>query len=133
MEFEHEQRAVDLFKKAEKKYSSKSFFSFNSNAKYEEAGDLYTQSGNSFKVAQKFQQAGEAYEKAADCHLKLKSLLDASSSLTDAAGCYKKTSPHDAIRCLQRAIEIYMEQGRFSTCAKQHKDIAELYGSMIPQ
>lgn len=32
-----------------------------------------------------------------------------------------------AVRCMQRALDIYVEAGRFSIAAKAEKDIAEIY------
>ena len=32
-----------------------------------------------------------------------------------------------AVRCLQRALDIYVEAGRFSVAAKAEKDIAEVF------
>lgn len=49
--------------------------------------------------------------------------------LVDAANCYKKVSPEKAVKCLEQTIEIYVDMGRFTTAAKHHISIAEIYES----
>lgn len=47
----------------------------------------------------------------------------------DASNCFKKTDPSNAIRCLEKTIELYQDMGRFTTAAKHHISIAEIYES----
>lgn len=78
-----------------------------------------------FKMAKKWSNAGEAFSKAADLHLAKQNRHDAASNFVDAATCYKKTDTKTAVSNLERAIEQYLEMGRFSLAAKHHQGIAE--------
>lgn len=119
-----EAKARELVAKADKKLSS--WFSF-SDAKYEDAEELYKKAANQFKAAQKWIDAGETFEKAAQCHIKLKDPSGIASSYQDAANCYRKTDCDQAVRCYKATAEIHIELGRFTSAAKVQKDIGELY------
>jgi len=103
------------------------FSFFSGNAKFEDAVELYTKAGNSFKIGKKWDRAGEAFTKAAECHLKLQSKHEAAQSYLNAAMCYKKTNITTAVMCMKQGIEFYTEEGRFSIAAKHQKELAELY------
>ncbi|KAH9517552.1 hypothetical protein DERF_008218 [Dermatophagoides farinae] len=49
----------------------------------------------------------------------------------DAANCFKKVDPSQSIRCLEKTIELYQDMGRFTTAAKHHISIAEIYESEL--
>ncbi|KAH9287813.1 hypothetical protein KI387_031930, partial [Taxus chinensis] len=57
----------------------------------------------------------------------LESKHEAASAYVDAANCYKKINTKDALRCLDLAIDHFVEIGRLSTAAKHYKDIGEIY------
>jgi len=123
-----EQRAHDLLVEAEKK--QKGWSLFNSQAKYEDAAELYTKAAAQFKIAKLWQEAGDAYVKAAELYeTKSKSETDAVRCYTDAAKSYKNTSPADAIRVYNIAVAKNMENNKFSVAAKLYKDLAELLES----
>ncbi|XP_022535496.1 N-ethylmaleimide-sensitive factor attachment protein, alpha b isoform X2 [Astyanax mexicanus] len=71
--------------------------------------------------------AGNAFSQAALLHLQMQSKHDAATNFIDAGNAFKKADPQEAINCLNRAIEIYTDMGRFTIAAKHHITIAEIY------
>lgn len=57
----------------------------------------------------------------------MQSKHDAATNFIDAGNAFKKADPQEAINCLNRAIEIYTDMGRFTIAAKHHISIAEIY------
>ncbi|VVC39232.1 NSF attachment protein,Tetratricopeptide-like helical domain,Uncharacterised protein family UPF0363 [Cinara cedri] len=126
----NEEKAMALLSEADKKLnSSKGFFSslFGSVSKVEDAIDCYQHAANLFKMAKKWPQAGRAFCMAADLNFKSGRKHDAATNYVDSANCFKKTDPNEAAQCLEKAIDIYTDMGRFTMAAKQHQNIAEMY------
>uniref|UniRef100_A0A674MTP7 N-ethylmaleimide-sensitive factor attachment protein, alpha b n=1 Tax=Takifugu rubripes TaxID=31033 RepID=A0A674MTP7_TAKRU len=124
-----EKEAMALIAEAEKKMrSSQSFFGalFGGSSKMEEACDLYVRAANMYKMAKNW-SAGNAFSEAARLHLQMQSKHDAATNFIDAGNAFKKADPQEAINCLNRAIEIYTDMGRFVIAAKHHMHIAEIY------
>jgi len=94
--------------------------------KYEDAVDIYRQAANAYKISKQFQEAGNAFQKVAECHLQLSSKHEAASAYQNAATCFMKASPKDAINALSRAIELFIDEGRFGPAAKHEQQIGEL-------
>mgnify|MGYP002649752197 CR=1 FL=1 len=67
--------------------------------------------------------------KAADLHLQQNNKHDGGTLYVDAANCFKKVDPSRAIKCLEKTIELFQDMGRFTTAAKHHISIAEIYES----
>lgn len=131
---DNEQKGMQLMQEAEKKLkSSKGFFgsmlaSFGGgSSKQEEAAELYVRAANSFKMAKKWSLGGEAFCKAAELQLALDSKHEGATRYVDAGNCYRKGDANEAVRCLQKAIEIYTDMGRFTIAAKHHITVAEIY------
>ncbi|KAL4658590.1 alpha-soluble NSF attachment protein [Arapaima gigas] len=125
-----EKEALALIAEAEKKLkSSQSFFGtlFGGSSKVEEACDMYARAANMFKMAKNWSAAGNAFSQAARLHLQMQSKHDAATNFIDAGNAFKKADPQEAINCLNRAIEIYTDMGRFTIAAKHHISIAEIY------
>ncbi|XP_004205892.1 alpha-soluble NSF attachment protein isoform X1 [Hydra vulgaris] len=126
-----EDRANEYLAEAKKNIeSSKGFFGrmFGATSKIEDASSLYSRAGNSFKIAKNWKAAGDAFCEAAKLQEnQLQSKHEAASQYVEAANCYRKSNFEEAINCLQQAIEIYTEMGRFSIAAKHHITIAEIY------
>ncbi|OMO73552.1 NSF attachment protein [Corchorus capsularis] len=120
-------RGEEYEKQAEKKLTSWGLF--GSSSKYESAADLFEKAANSFKHAKAWDKAGSTYLKLANCHLKLESKHEAAQSYVEAAHAYKKTTTKEAISCLQEAVNLFCDIGRFSMAARYYKEIAELYES----
>ncbi|KAH3766577.1 soluble NSF attachment protein [Pelomyxa schiedti] len=117
------QRAREMCAQATKKMNSW----FGGNGKFEEASELFSKAGNLFKVAKSWDEAGQAYDRAADCQLRINNKYEAATQLVNAAGCYKKTKSPDASRAFVRAIEILVDEGRFSIAARHQQELAEIY------
>ena len=76
-----------------------------------------------------FLEAGNAFIKAADLHLQQNNKHDGGTLYVDASNCFKKVDPGKAIKCLEKTIELFQDMGRFTTAAKHHISIAEIYES----
>ncbi|KFZ46129.1 Beta-soluble NSF attachment protein, partial [Antrostomus carolinensis] len=100
---------------------------FRGNTKVEEACEMYTRAANMFKIAKNWSAAGNAFCQAAKLHMQLQSKHDSATSFVDAGNAYKKADPQEAINCLNAAIDIYTDMGRFTIAAKHHITIAEIY------
>uniref|UniRef100_A0A669DZ12 N-ethylmaleimide-sensitive factor attachment protein, alpha b n=1 Tax=Oreochromis niloticus TaxID=8128 RepID=A0A669DZ12_ORENI len=125
-----EKEANALMAEAEKKMkSSQSFFGalFGGSSKLEEACDMLVRAANMYKMAKNWCAAGNAFSQAAHLHLQMQSKHDAATNFIDAGNAFKKADPQEAINCLNRAIEIYTDMGRFTIAAKHHISIAEIY------
>nr|XP_045364649.1 beta-soluble NSF attachment protein isoform X1 [Camelus bactrianus] len=102
-------------------------FFFRGNTRIEEACEMYTRAANMFKMAKNWSAAGNAFCQAAKLHMQLQSKHDSATSFVDAGNAYKKADPQEAINCLNAAIDIYTDMGRFTIAAKHHITIAEIY------
>ncbi len=70
---------------AEKTLSKTTWFASSTEAKHEQAAELFEKAANAFKVGHFFMEAGQAYVKAAEIQRdKLNSLVEASKSLSNA-------------------------------------------------
>merc|ERR1712025_692681 len=76
-------------------------------------------------------EAGKTFCTIATVHIGEGNKHDAATNYVDAANCYKKNAPNEAASCLQSAIDIYTDMGRFTIAAKHHQTIAELFGNDI--
>lgn len=124
------QKGSQFLEEAEKKLkNSGGFLSsfFSGGSKVDEAIDLYIRAANSFKMAKKWPDAANAFCQAANLHLKQNNKHDAGTLFVDASNCFKKVDPGQAIKCLEKTIELYQDMGRFTTAAKHHISIAEIY------
>ncbi|KAJ8288732.1 hypothetical protein COCON_G00013910 [Conger conger] len=129
-----EKEAIQLMAEADKKVKSSGSFlggMFGGNHKVEEACDMYARAANMFKMAKNWSAAGSAFCQAARLHMQLQSKHDSATSYVDAGNAYKKADPHEAINCLNAAIDIYTDMGRFTIAAKHHITIAEVYESEL--
>jgi len=122
------ERAEEWMEKAAKKLKGGPLsFLGNSQQKFEDAAEMYAKAGNIYKGTKKWDLAGAAYVKAAECNIQSQNKNEAATNYTNASSCFKKNSTPDSINCLKTAIEIYVDDGRFSIAAKLDKEIAELY------
>lgn len=128
-----EARAQQYLQEAEKKMkSSGSLFSsvFGSgSSKLDDACELFQKAGNSFKMAKNWTQAGRAFCSAAEIQLKQNAKHEAANMYNEAANSFKKIDPQEALNCLQKSCDIYIDMGRLVMAAKQYQIIAELYES----
>uniref|UniRef100_A0A673JFE1 Beta-soluble NSF attachment protein n=1 Tax=Sinocyclocheilus rhinocerous TaxID=307959 RepID=A0A673JFE1_9TELE len=130
-----EKEAIQLMAEADKKVKSSGSFlggMFGGNQKVEEACEMYARAANMFKMAKNWSAAGNAFCQAARLHMQLQNKHDSATSYIDAGNAFKKADPQgEAIKCLNAAIDIYTDMGRFTIAAKHHITIAEVYESEL--
>ena len=85
--------AQNLLAKAEKKFHSSTGWFSTSSTKFEEAGDLYQQAANSFKLEKLFREAGDAFAKEAECRENCNETNEAANAWWNAAKAYKRGFP----------------------------------------
>jgi len=116
-----------LLAKADKKYNSSAGWFTSSSSKFEEAGDLYQQAANSFKLEKLFKESGDAFAKEAECREKQGERNDAANAWWNAAKSYKKGHPDLAIRALSSTVTFLTLLGRFRQAADREKEIGQIY------
>jgi alpha-soluble NSF attachment protein len=82
--------AYAILEKANKKANSSVGWFSSESTKWEEAGDLFQQAANAFKLDKMFLDAGDAFAKEAECREKGKELNDAANAWWNAAKAYKQ-------------------------------------------
>lgn len=129
-----EAEAFRLLQEAEKKMrGGKGVLGFfaSASSRTDEAVDLYQRAANLFKMAKKWGSAGNAFVEAGDLQMTAENKHSAASSFVDASNCFKKVDPEEAVKCLNRAVDIHTEMGKFSMAAKHHISMAELFESQL--
>lgn len=116
-----------LLEKADKKTSSSTGWFSSSSTKYEEAGDLYQQAANAFKIEKLFKEAGDAHAREAECREKSSEENEAANAWWNAAKMYKRTDPTLAIQALTQTITHLTKAGRFRQAADREKEIGQIY------
>jgi len=118
-----DKQGEEWYDKAEKKV--KSFSLFNNSGKFEEASEMFVKAANCFKMAKAWDRAGASYVRAAECIVK-QSKHEAASNYVQAATCLKKIDAKEAMHCIRKAVEYFLDEGRFSIAAKHQKELAEI-------
>ncbi|PIA17784.1 TPR-like protein [Coemansia reversa NRRL 1564] len=118
-----DRKALELLQNADKKAQQKGWFS---GPKYDEAGELYEQASNQFKLARQMREAGDAMLKAAQMSLKLGEGDDAAQRFISASKAFKKTHPKQAVDALSQAVVLLTERGRFHAAASHQKEVAKV-------
>ncbi|XP_012682189.1 N-ethylmaleimide-sensitive factor attachment protein, beta b [Clupea harengus] len=131
-----EKEAIQLMAEADKKVNKTGsflggMFGGGGNHKIEEACEMYCRAANMFKMAKNWNAAGKAFCIAARLHMQLQNKHDSATGFVDAANAFKKADPQEAINCLNTAIDIYTDMGRFTIAAKHHITVAEVYESEL--
>ncbi|KAF8506917.1 vesicular-fusion protein SEC17 [Russula emetica] len=135
--------AQTLLEKADKKANSSSGWFSSSSTKFEEAGDLYQQAANSFKLEKLFREAGDAFSKEAECREKCNETNDAANALAgrfrQAADREKEIAQiylqeqHDlrrACESFERAGDWYAQEDATATANACLKDAADLHAEL---
>ncbi|TXT04348.1 hypothetical protein VHUM_04115 [Vanrija humicola] len=120
-------RGDELLAKAEKKAKSSTGWFSSSSSKWEDAGDLFQQAGNAYKVDGRWTESGKAFEREAECRLQASEKNDAMNAFHNAAKSYKKTDPAAAVNALHSTIKLIIEAGNFRQAADREKEIATIY------
>ncbi|KAF8640484.1 hypothetical protein AX17_000147 [Amanita inopinata Kibby_2008] len=119
--------AQALLEKADKKANSSGGWFSSSSAKFEEAGDLYQQAANSFKIEKLFKEAGDAFSREAECRERCKEQNEAANAWWNAAKAYKRGYPDLAIQALTQTVVHLTQGGRFRQAADREKEIGQIY------
>ena len=82
-----------LLEKADKKANSSTGWFTSSSSKWEDAGDLYQQAANAFRIEKQFKTAGDAFAREAECRENCNETNDAANAWWNAAKAYKKDDP----------------------------------------
>ncbi|KAF9076241.1 vesicular-fusion protein SEC17 [Rhodocollybia butyracea] len=116
-----------LLEKADKKANSSAGWFNSSSTKFEEAGDLYQQAANSFKLEKLFKEAGDCFAREAECREQCKETNEAANAWWNAAKAYKRGFPNLAIQALTQTITHLTKSGRFRQAADREKEIGQIY------
>lgn len=137
--------AQATIEKADKKANSSTGWFGSASTKFEEAGDLYQQAANAFKLEKQFRQAGDAFAREAECREKCKELNEEANAWWNAAKAYKQgfpdceyhhplraavrynDAPTVAVQALTQTISALCKAGRFRQAADREKEIAQIY------
>ncbi|KAI6129195.1 soluble NSF attachment protein [Pisolithus croceorrhizus] len=119
--------AQTLLEKADKKANSSTGWFSSTSTKFEEAGDLYQQAANTFKLEKQFREAGDAYAREAECREKCKEINEAANAWWNAAKAYKRGHPDLAVQALGQTVTHLTSSGRFRQAADREKEIAQIY------
>lgn len=84
-----------LLQKADRKAASSTGWFSSASTKFEEAGDLFQQAANAFKLERSFVDAGDAFAKEAECREKCGEPHDAANAWWNAAKAYKQADRPD--------------------------------------
>ncbi|KAK9449676.1 soluble NSF attachment protein [Limtongia smithiae] len=121
-------KAADLLAKADRKATATGPFGFfASSSRFEDAGDMYIEAANAFRLEKDMINAGKAFEKAAQMQLKSESKDEAASTYIDAYKAFRKVDPEEAGRLLIQAITLFTSRGQFRRAATYKQDLATLY------
>ncbi|KAH8100663.1 vesicular-fusion protein SEC17 [Cristinia sonorae] len=123
--------AQSLLDKADKKANSSGGWFSSSTTKYEEAGDLYQQAANAFKIDKLFKEAGDAHAREAECREKCSEANEAAQAWWNAAKAYKQGYPELAVQAFSQTITHLTKQGRFRQAADREKDIGQIYQNVL--
>lgn len=125
----HEAKARSFEAQADKRLQSgglKSWFE-DKSAKYQDAAELYNKAANFYKLSKNMDKAGEVYLKAGNNFAQTQQKHDAASAYQNAAQAYIKSNPDGAVDAMKRAVDLYLDEGRFNMAAKAQKEIAEMF------
>ncbi|KDQ10359.1 hypothetical protein BOTBODRAFT_163918 [Botryobasidium botryosum FD-172 SS1] len=114
---------------AEKENPSGGWFP-SQNTSFKEAGDLYQQAANAFRLEKQSKEAGGAFCKEAECREKAGEEADAANVYLKAAKTphqFKEEYPDLAIRALESAIRLLHRIGQFRQAADREKEIANIW------
>jgi len=120
-------QAQVLFEKADKKANASTGWFGSASSKFEEAGDLYQQAANQYKLEKLFKEAGDAFAREAECREKCKESNEASNAWWNASKAYKKGYPDLAVQALTQTITHLTQGGRFRQAADREKEIGQIY------
>jgi alpha-soluble NSF attachment protein len=95
--------AEDMLAKADRRLKSSTGWFSSSSTKYEEAGDLFQQAANAFKVDKMFKEAGDAFSREAECRENGKEISEAANAWWNASKAFKRGHPDRESMCASSA------------------------------
>jgi len=119
------------FNKKKVTWVTKLFSDHSSNL--EESSELFTSASHKYKYIGAYDKAANACINAAKCHVELggsHNFYQGASSYIDGSKMILKNDPNDtknAISCLDKAVNLYIDDGRFSNAAKCKIEIGAIY------
>jgi len=113
----------ELVKKAEARLKKWSLFGGN---KEEEALELYSKAAAQFKLTKQWKEAGDTYLKMAELSEKTKNETDAIGHYGSAAKAYQNVDSKEAIKVFRLCVKLHMAADRFTTAARDWKEIAKM-------
>jgi len=103
------------------------FFGPSKSEKLSTAIDLYIKAANQFKIAKNWQKAGIAFNDAAQLSLETShGNYQAASNFQKAAEMLRKVDKPGAIKALERAVQLFLDDGKFASAAKNKQQVAEI-------
>lgn len=117
-------RARQLLAQAKK---TEQMWSWWNPDKWEQAGEMYAQAANAFKVAKAWRESGDAFLAASNAFAKSpSSAYEAAQKYVEAAAAYRKCDVQAAAAAYRRGVELFLNMARFTMAAKHQKDLAEM-------
>lgn len=120
-----EKEAYDLIKKADSKINTGFFGSLFSSksSRLEEALDLLEKAAHIFKLVQKWSEAGNTFERCGNIEQELSA--DAAKYYIEASHCFSFVDSDKSLAAKNKALEFYVQHGRFQLAGKIMKEMAE--------
>ena len=126
--FPNNSKALEYIKQAEKKLKPSLSNLFKpKEEQLEDAAELYVKAANSYKIIRDYDEAVKAYVLASECSLNSHNQYDAATALVDAAKTLHNEKPELSIEYYGRAIDLFLDEGKFNIVAKYQMIIAEQY------
>lgn len=113
--------------KAEQKLKGGFLSSLFGGPNYEEAGELYQQAANQFKLSKEWPEAANCFVQCATCARQSGNASDEANFLMEAGNVLKRISTQQAVEQYEKAIIIFGNGGRYSQAGKLLMTIAESY------
>jgi alpha-soluble NSF attachment protein len=89
--------------------------------------ELYIKAANQYKIAKNWQKAGIAFNDAAHLCLEIShGNYQAASNFQKAAEMLRKVDKQGAIKALERAVQLFLDDGKFASAAKNKQQVAEI-------
>jgi len=89
--------------------------------------DLYCKAANQYKIIKLWDKAGFCYNEAAKLNLELSnSKYHAATNFTEAAKVFENCDKNLALRALENAITIYVDDGKLQRAATHEQNVAEI-------
>jgi len=109
--------------KAEARLKKWSLFGGN---KEEEALEMYNKAAAQFKLSKQWKEAGDVYLKMAELSEKIKNETEAINFYQSAGKAYQNCDSKEAIKVFRLCTKLHMAADRFSTAARDWKEIAKM-------